>query len=553
MSNNDRNQELIMEYTREKIKLFKVANKLSGNEKKKVMKKVDDLTNLILQLEELCVDDVDSSASSENPEVSASTEESVSPNDKIVAGIILSGDYVLLANIGAGNNASVWLSYQISTEKYNAIKIQQFEGYRDGRREVMNVKKIQEWYEGHPDREMYCVSVIKSFIYNPGESVDAKFVCSVYDLYAGSLDILLRSGVYKYGLPINIVKRIIKQLLLSLEVIHNELKIIHTDIKPANILFKGAFEYHDQVIALWKKSGFVEQYEILSMDNQDPDEVANLIEKLAFDCVKPINELKYTYDVDEESIEEEDIEDDDFIVSEEGETSEYFTSEDLNGNPRNQSVDDSVVYDNGEIYDMDAITQYDFNNVLNTRAQTTDVLKIVDDKFVTKCRIAIADFGSSYLYEKRTTKEIQDRRYRAPEVILDLNYGYACDIWSVGCVVFELATGFQLFLADNEPINFDLQHLYLLEKMLGPVPLKMKKNSRRRRFLFDKKRNYHIKNVDTFEPYPLVDRLRDQFLFSNKEAEELWGFIKCCLTYSPKERHTANQLLTHPWLKNVSF
>ena len=30
------------------------------------------------------------------------------------------------------------------------------------------------------------------------------------------------------------------------------------------------------------------------------------------------------------------------------------------------------------------------------------------------------------------------RHYRAPEVILELGWSHACDVWSIGCIMFEL-------------------------------------------------------------------------------------------------------------------
>jgi hypothetical protein len=40
---------------------------------------------------------------------------------------------------------------------------------------------------------------------------------------------------------------------------------------------------------------------------------------------------------------------------------------------------------------------------------------------------------------------VQSRSYRAPEVILGLPYGQRIDIWSLGCILAELATGYVLF------------------------------------------------------------------------------------------------------------
>lgn len=40
---------------------------------------------------------------------------------------------------------------------------------------------------------------------------------------------------------------------------------------------------------------------------------------------------------------------------------------------------------------------------------------------------------------------ITTRTYRAPEVILDLEWGLPCDMWSLGCMAYELGCGKPLF------------------------------------------------------------------------------------------------------------
>jgi serine/threonine protein kinase len=71
---------------------------------------------------------------------------------------------------------------------------------------------------------------------------------------------------------------------------------------------------------------------------------------------------------------------------------------------------------------------------------------------VTSGRVKIADFGLSRLAVPRPfgprpyTQEVVTLLYRAPELLLgDARYGKAIDVWSLGCILAELATGKPLF------------------------------------------------------------------------------------------------------------
>lgn len=60
-------------------------------------------------------------------------------------------------------------------------------------------------------------------------------------------------------------------------------------------------------------------------------------------------------------------------------------------------------------------------------------------------RCKVVDFGNTCWADKQFAEEIQTRQYRAPEVILQSGYSYSVDMWSFGCIAFELATGDMMF------------------------------------------------------------------------------------------------------------
>lgn len=60
------------------------------------------------------------------------------------------------------------------------------------------------------------------------------------------------------------------------------------------------------------------------------------------------------------------------------------------------------------------------------------------------------DFGSACFEGSPLYTYIQSRHYRAPEIILGLQYTYAIDMWSFGCVIAELLLGIPIFPGENE-------------------------------------------------------------------------------------------------------
>lgn len=73
--------------------------------------------------------------------------------------------------------------------------------------------------------------------------------------------------------------------------------------------------------------------------------------------------------------------------------------------------------------------------------------------FGCRCEVKVIDLGSSCFITDHLSSYVQSRSYRAPEVILGLPYGQKIDIWSLGCILAELATGYVLF---QVPVLWDL-------------------------------------------------------------------------------------------------
>ena len=74
---------------------------------------------------------------------------------------------------------------------------------------------------------------------------------------------------------------------------------------------------------------------------------------------------------------------------------------------------------------------------------------------------------------------IQSRFYRSPEVILGLPYSMPIDMWSLGCILAELYTGYPLYPGENE-----VEQLACIMEVLGLPPASVLDQATRRRLFF---------------------------------------------------------------------
>lgn len=81
------------------------------------------------------------------------------------------------------------------------------------------------------------------------------------------------------------------------------------------------------------------------------------------------------------------------------------------------------------------------------------------------CRVRICDLGGCCDERHSRTAIVSTRHYRSPEVVLSLGWMYSTDLWSMGCIIYELYTGKLLYDTHD-----NLEHLHLMEKTLGRLP-----------------------------------------------------------------------------------
>ena len=96
-----------------------------------------------------------------------------------------------------------------------------------------------------------------------------------------------------------------------------------------------------------------------------------------------------------------------------------------------------------------------------------------------KYNITVIDFGSSCFENERLYTYVQSRFYRSPEVILGIPYQAAIDMWSLGCILCELYTGYPLFPGENEQ-----EQLQLIMEINGVPPVNVIEKGSRSKIFF---------------------------------------------------------------------
>ncbi|RHW71284.1 protein kinase [Trypanosoma brucei equiperdum] len=160
---------------------------------------------------------------------------------------------------------------------------------------------------------------------------------------------------------------------------------------------------------------------------------------------------------------------------------------------------------------------------------------------------------------------IQTREYRAPEILMGMDFNTRTDIWSVGCMVYELITG--EFLMDpkrrtrNERM-MDVEHLAMMMQILGPVPEKIiklregcgngKPPPRYIHRYFDENNRFIYSDKYRLYPRRHIDRELQAYL-PPAEAKSAAAFIVGCLaSYEPTSRPSAGEMLNHTWLYDAT-
>lgn len=414
-------------------------------------------------------------------------EEEVS---KDIVGKLYNGKYVVVKYLGRGTFSRVWMVYNLLDQQFYAMKIV-FEKYYDDTSHEININK----QIGIDNK--YIAKTIDIF----GEDDSSREVCFVTELL-GICVLDLFNKFKEDDPPLELVKKVTKDILYGLSELHDK-QIVHTDLKQENIMvdiFTNTIRDLKKYILSLQLSQTLEEFINIEL----PEEYISF-DKIKRKKVKRKSKVK-AYKKFKMYVYEKIVK----FNNENKKNMEIITIDDVS------DIDD-------DSFDFEIDDKYDFN------------LKIID-------------FGNAEHLDNREQEEIQIRAYRPPENIINDYYDLKSDIWTLGCLIFEIITGDYLFDIDrcNKSIEIDRLHIHRMYEILGKMPREMAEMCDFSEDLFDNKGRV-IKHKNC-EYTSISEILIQDYGFEVDSSKEIERFLKRLLEYNPKKRASAKELLSDPWL-----
>nr|POF11572.1 dual specificity protein kinase pom1 [Quercus suber] len=161
-----------------------------------------------------------------------------------------------------------------------------------------------------------------------------------------------------------------------------------------------------------------------------------------------------------------------------------------------------------------------------------------------KADVRVIDFGSSCREEEKVYTYIQSRFYRSPEVILGSSYGLGIDMWSLGCILAELWTGYPIFPGENEQ-----EQLACIMEIFGPPDRHLVERCTRKKLFFDSVGKPRVTVSSKGRRRRPSSKTLAQALKSDDEA--FLDFVSRCLRWDPERRIKPAEAINHPFITNL--
>lgn len=365
------------------------------------------------------------------------------------------GKYTVVRKLGWGHFSTVWLSKDSVTGKHVALKVVRSAAHytETAIDEIKLLNKIVAANPEHPGRK-HVVSLLDSFEH---KGPNGTHVCMVFEVLGENLLGLIKRWNHR-GIPMPLVKQITKQVLLGLDYLHRECGIIHTDLKPENVLIEigdvehivKTFVNQDEVKKEEKKdnpNGRRRRRTLITGSQPLPSPLnasfnhAELFRNPGGSSISSLNEMMS--EGNETPIRGESASSLGGVVMSGAITGSPSTTPTTD---KDQSQREKSAYVpfipysspirpiHANLLHRDILSREVSGISLDKSSSTSETPKPADPAFE-KISVKIADLGNACWVNHHFTNDIQTRQYRSPEVILGAKWGASTDVWSMAAMV----------------------------------------------------------------------------------------------------------------------
>ncbi|KAL1845934.1 serine/threonine protein kinase, CMGC [Diaporthe australafricana] len=438
------------------------------------------------------------------------------------------GKYTVVRKLGWGHFSTVWLSRDNTTGKHVALKVVRSAAHytETAIDEIKLLQKIVTAKPEHPGRK-HVVSLLDSFEH---KGPNGTHVCMVFEVLGENLLGLIKKWNHR-GIPMPLVKQITKQVLLGLDYLHRECGIIHTDLKPENVLIEiGDVE---QIVKKVVKSepsdkennrnGRRRRRTLITGSQPLPSPLnASFNHNNLFPSTNSHSSLGQ-------------------MLNEGNKPKDPSPTDEIKQKQREKTADLLTKEVSGISLDKSS----------NSSSSSTGEKRKAEDFGLDVISVKIADLGNACWVNHHFTNDIQTRQYRSPEVILGSKWGASTDVWSMAAMVFELITGDYLFDPQSgTKYGKDDDHIAQIIELMGPFPKSLCLSGKWSQEIFNRKGE--LRNIHRLRHWALPDVLKEKYHFKEEEAKRIADFLIPMLELVPEKRANAGGMAGHIWLEDTA-